>query len=58
MVTKETEEKEKSLEVETMEALVKARDAFHQYLEGLGYDPAYWDIRFTAWEVDSEFTTR
>jgi len=51
-------EEERSLEEETMTALVKARDAFQAYLESLGNDPAYWDYRFTAWEVDSSFTTR
>jgi len=42
----------------TMEALEKAKEAFNKRLEYEGYDPAYWDIRFTAWEVGDNFTTR
>lgn len=34
---------------ETAEALEKAQEAFQKYLSKLGYDPAYWHIRFTAW---------
>jgi predicted nucleic acid-binding Zn-ribbon protein len=41
-------EEEKGLEVETMEALMKAKQAFEGYLDGLGYDPAYWRIKFIA----------
>lgn len=51
-------EEEESLEMDTMQALLKAKEAFNQHLEDLGYDPAYWDIRFTAWEVDSNFEHR
>lgn len=42
----------------TMKALNKARGAFNDYLEKDGFEPALWDIRFTAWEVDYNFTTR
>jgi len=49
---------DESLDVLTMRALVAARDAFWKVLEADGNDPAYWDIRFTAWQVDSSFTHR
>ena len=49
---------DESLDVLTMRALVAARDAFWKVLEADGCDPAYWDIRFTAWQVDSSFTHR
>jgi len=37
----------------TFKALMKARKAFEQTLEKQGYDPAYWDIKFTAYLKDS-----
>ena len=40
-------------DLETCTALLKARDAFHQHLNGCGYDPAYWDIKFTCWQLTS-----
>jgi len=46
------------IEAETMEALMKAKKAFEQHLESLGYDPAYWRIKFIADGLDSEFTGR
>jgi len=42
----------------TMRALVAAKDAFNKTLEDAGVDGAFWDFRFTAWIVDSAFTTR
>ena len=39
---------------DTMAALSAAQEAFNKHLEGEGYDPAYWDIRFTAWECSTE----
>jgi hypothetical protein len=52
------EETEEDLTLTTMRALVAAREAFNAYLGEDGNDPAYWDIRFTAWLVSSDFTTR
>lgn len=52
------EEKEETFDGAILEGLLKARDAFEKYLEDCGYDSAYADIRFTAWVVDSGFTTR
>ncbi len=42
----------------TMKALCAAKKAFFKTISDEGYDSAFWDIRFTAWMVDSEFTTR
>ena len=42
----------------TMKALNEARKAFQKYFSDRGYDPAYWDYRFTCWEVDSSLTSR
>lgn len=39
---------------ETATALEKAQEAFDKYLSKLGYDSAYWDIRFTAWLKTSD----
>ena len=41
-----------------MLALRQAKQAFQKFLSANCYDPAYWDLRFTAWEVSSDFTTR
>jgi hypothetical protein len=49
---------EDDLTVLTSHALVAARNAFHEYLEKDGNDPSFWDIRFTAWLVDADFTHR
>ncbi len=38
----------------TMKALNKARGAFYDYLEKDGFDPGYWDIRFTAWLCNAD----
>ena len=46
------------LEVVVMEGLHKARQALEDCVSEYGYDPAYVDTRFTAWIVDSSFTTR
>ena len=39
-------------------ALYEARQRFNVYLESLGFDPAWCNIRFTAWLMDSSFTQR
>ena len=49
---------EPELEVIVMEGLHKARKALEDCLSDYGYDPAYVDTKFTAWIVDSSFTTR
>ena len=49
---------EEQIEEITMLALGKAKKAFNKFLEDNYYDPGYWDIRFTAWEVDCNFTRR
>lgn len=38
----------------TMAALEAARRAFIARIEAEGSEPAYWDIRFTAWMLSSE----
>lgn len=48
---------EESSEI-TMKALNKARGAFNDYLEKDGFDPSYWDIRFTAWLLTIDFDHR
>jgi len=45
---------EEQIEEITMLALNKARKAFNKFLEDNYYDPGYWDIRFTAWELSSD----
>ncbi len=49
---------ETDITTDAAKALVKAREAFTKYLEDLGNDPAYFDIRFTAWLLDSNFEKR
>jgi hypothetical protein len=49
---------EDDLSVLTFHALTAARNAFEEYLEKDGNEPAYWDIRFTAWTVDEGFSHR
>lgn len=44
---------EETIEELTFKALCQAQKSFDRYLEDLGNDPAYWDIRFTAWMRDS-----
>jgi hypothetical protein len=39
-------------------ALLKAQDAFEKELEDNCFDPAYTDIRFTAWVLDDSFEAR
>ena len=51
-------DEEPSTDQITLEALIKARGAFDKYLEDYGYDPAFWDTRFTAWQVDSSLSQR
>ena len=41
-----------------MQALFHARKAFRDYVEAEGFDPAYYDILFTAYVVDSNFEKR
>jgi len=38
----------------TLEALVEAKAIFEMFLEGRGKDSAYWDMKFTAWQLDSD----
>jgi hypothetical protein len=38
----------------TMAALDAARQAFNARIEADGCDPAYWDIRFTAWMLSTD----
>jgi len=54
----ETKIDEDDLTVLTSHALVAARKAFEAYLEKDGNDPAFWDIRFTAWLLDEGFEHR
>ena len=49
---------EKTIEQISWEALGKAIAAFQDFLEEEGYDAAYWDYRFTCWEVGENFTVR
>lgn len=42
----------------TMSALIAAKKAFEAYLEDLGHDPAYWDIKWTVWLLDASLTNR
>lgn len=42
----------------TIGALGAAKDAFYKYLSDLGYQTAFWDIRFTAWKKDSTLSER
>lgn len=55
---KELEIEDKELEVVTYEALEVARKTFEEYLESYGFDPAYWDIKFTAWLVSQDLKER
>lgn len=50
--------KDKELEVVTYEALEVARKTFDEYVESYGFDPAYWDIKFTAWLVSQDLKER
>ena len=49
---------DKEIAVLTMEALAAAQAAFESVLSADGNDPAYWDIRFTAWLKDSTLSMR
>ena len=42
------------LEEDTLKALNKAIEAFYKYLADEGLDGAFWDIEFTAYELDNE----
>ena len=37
----------------TLKALNKAVEAFYKYLADEGLDGAYWDVEFTAYELDN-----
>lgn len=37
----------------TFKAMNLARSAFEKYLSDQGYDPAYWAIRLTVWQLAS-----
>ena len=52
-------EEDKSMELIGSEALEHARNAFQGYIsDTYNVDPAYFDIRFTAWVKDCNFETR
>lgn len=53
------QDEEKSMELIGAEALDHARKAFEDYInEEHCIDPAYFDIRFTAWVKDCDFRER
>ena len=41
--------------VDTIKALAKAEERFHEILEKESYDSAYWDIEFTAYLLNNDF---
>ena len=45
---------EDDLTVLAMHALIAARDAFNEYIAWNGTDPAYFDIRFMAWQLAAD----
>lgn len=47
-----------SLDEAIQEGLLAARKAFEDTISKYCYDPAYTDIKFTAWAVDSSLTIR
>jgi len=49
---------EDSIEKDTWDALESAFKAFEKHLSDCGYDPAYWDIKFTAYIKDSNLEKR
>ena len=59
MTTKRNEmDEEKDLDTVVHEALEVAREAFQKHISDYCYDPAYTDIRFTAWIKDVSFENR
>jgi len=42
----------------TYKALLRAKEAFYDYLEGKGYDGAYWDIVFNAFPLTTDLESR
>ena len=40
------------------EALRSAKERLAEVIESYNYEPAYCDIKFTAWIVDTSLTTR
>ena len=53
-----TENDELSDEELTARALAAAKDAFYKVIEAEGCEGAYWDVRFTAWLLTSDFKQR
>jgi len=51
-------EPEKDLDDIVYEALVSAKKAFNTTIEDYNHDPAFTDIKFTAFILDSTLTTR
>lgn len=49
---------EKDFDDVVYEALRDAKKKFQEVLESHNYDPAYCDIKFVAWVVDTSFTAR
>jgi len=49
---------DKDFEVVVGEALLMAQKAFQKHLEDYYFDPAYCDIRFTAWVKSDDFAER
>ena len=49
---------EKDLDEVICEALLVAQKRFNETVGEYGFDPAYCDIRFTAWVKDSSLTER
>lgn len=47
-----------SMEELAFHALHAARVAFEKYFEDQGMDAAYFDYKFIAWTLDSNFDTR
>lgn len=59
MTTKGNEmEEEKELDAVVYEALGSAKKVFQQTVSDNDYDPAFVDIRFTAWIKDISFEHR
>ena len=51
-------EDEPTIDQLTCEAMLAGRDAILQRISDFGYDPAYWDVRITLWQVDANLSTR
>lgn len=55
---KRREEEEPTLEELTFNALLEARKAFEDYVSKYSCDPAYWDLKFIAYQKDHSFKER